>query len=302
MPELPEVELMCRALHGWSAGREVTGLWPTDPTVLDGPADRLVGQRIRGVRRRAKYLLLEQDRDVLVLHLRMTGKVVALPTDGAPRPGTRLQVRLRGPQEPWGVALVDPRRLAQAWIVSAEQLSRWLDTRELGPEPWPEARDGAWWAARFQGLRAPIKAALLRQDRVAGLGNICASEVLWRAGVHPSRPVPSLQPPEWEALARAVPAFVDHVLAVEGATMARDGELTYVNQGGANPFEVYGRAGQACPRCGATVQREQLAGRGTFWCPRCQPPDGAAVPSRPERRSRARTRSSSSSGSKGLGR
>lgn len=270
MPELPEVELMCRALDGWTAGRSLVGVTPVDPGLVDAP-QRLQGQRIEGARRRGKYLLLQLDTHALALHLRMTGKVVAWRADEGIRQGCRLLLHLSGPRPPAAVALVDPRRLAQAWIVSTEQLSRWLEDRGLGPDAWPDRRSGAWWAQRMAGLRGPIKAALLRQDRVAGLGNIAATEVLWRAGIHPARPVPSLVPADWEALAVAVPDYVDQVLAHEGAEMQRQGELSYVNQGGPNPFDLYGRAGQPCPRCGTPVQRNTLAGRGTAWCPRCQP-------------------------------
>lgn len=295
MPELPEVELMSRALHRWCAGRELLGLDVLDEKLL--PAEDLGGLRISRVERRAKLSLIFLDGRVLALHYRMTGGVCALSTSDARPPYARLRLRLCGEglcgEGPPAVALVDPRRFATARLFPEEELAALLAA--FGPEPWPQPRDGAWWAARFSGLRGPIKPALLHQDRVAGIGNILASECLFLARIDPRAPVPSLRPEQWEAFAAVVGPFIDAVLEAEQQSFQDERGIAYVNTGGPNPFAVYGREGQPCPRCGAPIQREVQSGRGTWLCEPC-------LQSLPARRSKARTRSSSSSGSKGLGR
>ncbi len=269
MPELPEVELMCRALHRWCAGRELLGLDVLDEKLL--PAQDLRGQRVSRVERRAKLALLFIDAQVLVLHFRMTGGVCALPSPEARPPHARLRLRLGGPgssgEGPPAVALVDPRRFATARLLPEEELPALL--AGFGPEPWPEPRDGAWWAARLAGLRGPLKPALLHQERVAGIGNILASECLFLARIDPRTPVPSLQPAQWEAFAAVVGPFIDAVLEAEQRSFDDESGIAYVNTGGPNPFAVYGREGQPCPRCGAPLQRIVQAGRGTWLCEGC---------------------------------
>lgn len=269
MPELPEVEIMTRALDRWTRGRTLTALVVRDPRVLTGDPTSIAGAVVRGAGRRAKYCLLDLGEQTLVLHFRMTGKLVALESDQEERAQTRLRLELDG-AGPAAVTFVDSRCLGEAWVLPTAELAAFLDSRKLGPEPWPERHDGAWWAEALAGLRGPVKPALLRQDRVAGLGNICACEALWRARIDPRTPVPDLRPPQWRALAQAVPDFIDHVLATEGALHQAQGELAYVNQGGPNPFDIYGRGGEPCPRCGTPVERLVQSGRGTWWCPACQ--------------------------------
>ncbi len=264
MPELPEVEIAARQLHGWLVGRLLVDVELLDPGLLSGawaargPAalQPLVGARVDAVGRRGKNLLIRVGGLCLHLHLRMTGQLVR----GFDLPRF---ARLRlSPEGAPPVTFVDPRRFGTLQPLDADA-ERALEA-SLGPEPWPDRRSGAWWAARFAGARAPIKVALLDQSRVAGLGNILATEALWSASLAPDRSAASLRPEEWARLAEAVPACVDHVLAVESAEA-----LTYVNQGGVNPFAVYGRAGEPCPRCGAPIHRFVQAGRGTWWCPAC---------------------------------
>lgn len=272
MPELPEVEIMTRALGRWTLGRtlrrvevvdpRVFGEWSSTEPLLPLPTP------VRAARRRAKYCLLDLQDHTLVLHFRMTGGLLAGVTRGSGRARLRLWLDGAGPAV---VDLVDPRCLAQAWVLPRHAVTGWLKARRLGPEPWPQRRTGAWWEHALAGLRGPIKPALLRQDRVAGLGNICASETLWRAGIAPTLAVPALSSAQWDALAAAVPEFIDHVLATEGASHSRDEGLHYISQGGPNPFAVYGKAGQPCPRCGTSIQRLVQSGRGTWCCLCCQP-------------------------------
>lgn len=264
MPELPEVEIMTRNVRQWCAGRQLVRAEVLDPRLGIALSD-VEGQPIGPAWRRGKYLCLPIGEDVLVLHFRMTGKAV-IEAEG-PRKYARLRLHLdAGPP----LVMVDTRRLGRVWRMPAEAVERFFEAVPLGPEPWPEVRSGVWWQARLAGLRGALKGSLMRQDRVAGLGNIAASEICFRAGIDPRTPTPALSEGDWAAVAEAVPAFVEHVLAEESGP-----EIAYINEGrnAPNPFLVYARAGEPCRRCaGGRVQRLVQAGRSTFWCARCQLP------------------------------
>lgn len=267
MPELPEVEIMTRNAQRWCAGRRLCRVECLDPA-LSLPAAPPTGPW--GLPwRRGKYLCLPlQEEGVWMLHFRMTGKLVRIAPGAAGRAQERVRFWL---DDGAALALVDPRRLGSvAWFSRRAEAEAFLEG--LGPEPWPEVRSGAWWAERLGGLRVALKPALMRQDRVAGLGNIAASEICWRAGLDPHRSAAGLDAAAWAAVAAAVPAFIDHVLAAEAGE-----EIAYLHEGKAartapSPFAVYGRAGEACRRdgCGGRLVRGVQGGRATFGCPRCQ--------------------------------
>ena len=241
MPELPEVEIMSRNLRKWlgSGPVQVVGLEPGLPTAEMGPVT---------VERRGKTCLVRGDAGTLVLHFRMTGKVVLGEHE-------RARAVFRGERV---VSFVDARRLGTLRLVEDVDLSG------LGPDAWPERRDGAWWRQRFARKRGPIKPALLDQRCVAGLGNIAASEICWRIGVDPRRGVPSLAPEEWERLAEQAWAFLDEVIEAEDGD-----EILYLNAdpGAQNPFSVYGREGEPCPASGRRIERLVQSGRSTYWVP-----------------------------------
>ena len=277
MPELPEVEVMCRNLSRWAVGRVLERVDVIDQRVDSGGvqdwARIAAGRSVARVWRRGKYAVLELDgaENALILHFRMTGKVVAAhPSD---RRAVRLVLRFQPtPERPDCVVFDDARRLGNAWAVASDRLASWFDTeRSLGPEPWPEPRAATFWATQLSTIRSPIKVALMRQDRVAGLGNIAASEILWRAGIAPTRRPGTLDDAQWVRIARAVPEFITETIEQEGGE-----EIAYVNSRGGSargvpsPFSVYRCDGQPCPRCGATIERFKQAGRSTFWCAGCQ--------------------------------
>lgn len=260
MPELPEVEIMTRNVRDWLSGQTLTALDVLDAKLLPfAAAGALSGVLIGPATRRGKYLCLPLGAQVLVLHFRMTGKAVL---ETSPRRHVRL--RLHTPAAT--VAFVDTRRLGRAWLLPAAALEDFFDAIPMGPEPWPLPRSGAWWAERLIGLRGAIKPAMMRQDRIAGLGNIAASEICHRARVHPACLVPALLAAEYDALAGACSAFIAHVLEAESGP-----EVHYVSQGAPTPapFLVYGRAGEACA-CGGQIERTSQSGRATFFCPTCQ--------------------------------
>ncbi len=261
MPEIAEVEIMARQLDGWVSGQRLEAVQVEDDRLQALPWTQLRGQVVRTVHRRGKYAIAEFAAGFsLCIHYRMTGKTVLDPERSR---AARLRFIFEGGR---CVAFVDSRRFGTMDLVPTPDLEAWIRGKGLGPEPWPVLRSGDWWKDRLARVRSPIKVALMRQDRVAGLGNIAAAEVLFRARIHPALRPDTLDDDDWARLAEAVPAFIEHTLQAEGGA-----ELSYVNQGGEGSFSVYGKEGEPCPGCGGAVHRIAQAGRGTYFCPRCQP-------------------------------
>jgi len=263
VPELPEVELMTRNLRAWGGNRRLIRAELIDPRLLVGSErpEELVGGTLDPVWRRGKHCLGRVGDRVLMLHFRMTGKLICF-SDSTPD-FARAAFTFEGGAS---VALVDRRRLGELRVLAAPEVEPWLATR-LGPEPWPERRDGAWWAARMGGSRSAIKVALMDQRRVAGLGNIAGSEVCFRAGLDPRTPARRLGPKHWRAVDAGARGWIEDTLAAEQGP-----EIVYVEEGAhaPNPFAVYGREGEPCPRCGEGLKRIVQSGRSTFFCGGCQ--------------------------------
>lgn len=263
MPELPEVELMSRRLDAWLAGAPLAQVVVHDEKL--GSSERfapLAGQGVERAWRRAKYAVLELQEHALILHFRMTGKVLrSLSEKQRPR------MTLLGARET--VHFCDTRRFGTVDLVVRKELDAWFAAKKVGPEPYPLARDAHWWRARLGDLRTPIKNALMRQDAVAGLGNILASELLWRARIHPERLPSSLAHREWEAMATAFSPLIEDILRAED----HGDEIVYIGEGREPTdasFGVYQREGEPALCCGEPVERDVHAGRSTFYCPRCQ--------------------------------
>jgi formamidopyrimidine-DNA glycosylase len=265
MPELPEVEHARARTDRWWRRERIEEARSFDAlVVVDAEAfEALRGAIVEGVHRCGKHLLLRTtDGRALWFHLGMTGHVQALPASGPiaePALPRFTRWALRTPRRL--VVLTDPRRLGRAHAgpveaIEAEHVGR------LGPE----ATDASpALLERILDTKLALKAALMDQARLAGLGNIHAAEALFLAGLHPERPSRSLRPAERERLAAAIRE------ALARAAVPPDEDLVYVNEGGPNPFLVYGREGQPCTVCGAAIGRVTTAGRSTYFCPRCQP-------------------------------
>ncbi len=263
MPELPEVEIARRNLQRWLAGARIAAVERVDQARFEGDPQSLLGHVCFGWERRGKVLLGRFSGGVGVLsHLGMTGKWVR--DDG----GRRAHVRVRlttdgGPR----VALVDVRRFGRTWVGNVDALQRLAQWTRLGPDALMGALDGPLLASRVGPRKTPLKRRLLDQSVVAGLGNIAVVEVCWRASVHPHAPCTDIAPAAWVRLAAAIRAHLDFVLEVEDGD-----EITYLGERAAsNPFVVYGRARQPCPRCAEALVGESLSGRPSVWCPSCQP-------------------------------
>jgi formamidopyrimidine-DNA glycosylase len=277
MPELPEVESVRRQLAPELTGRRVVSVWWDDhPHARLSDLDLLPGREVLAVHRRGKFLLCPLDPDPdgdeleLVLHLGMTGSLRLVPTSAADPDGGLSHVRVRAPLDD-GRTLVfrDPRRFGRASVVPAGDYSRTVPTlATLGPEPLSDAFDAARFAAELRRSAAPVKAKLLDQRAVAGVGNIYADEALWRARIHPE--ARHLGPRRARALHAAIREVLTESIEREGTTF-RDYQMVNGESGrNADFLDAYGQAGLPCARCGTTLRASVVAGRGTTHCPRCQ--------------------------------
>ncbi len=285
MPELPEVETVRRSLAPVLEGRALERVEITDPR-LTRPLDpvevarELEGERVALVDRRGKYLIIRfESGRALLVHLRMTGsfRVPAEP-DAHGR-------ALLGLDDGTEVAYRDVRRFGTWLLLEPEEVDTYVDER-VGREPLADAYRAKHLAERLAGRRAPVKAAILDQRTVAGVGNIYADEALWRARIHPLRPADSLEPDEVKALYRGIRDALRAGIRRQGSTL-RDYRLPDGGSGGAqHEFKVYGRGGEPCDRCGTPIDKTRVAGRGTWYCPTCQSQAAASSSSRPPSRSR----------------
>jgi formamidopyrimidine-DNA glycosylase len=273
MPELPEVETIVRALRSAVAGRVLErarvldARWsePAPPEAID---DATRGRRVERLWRRGKYIVWELEDDVhLVMHLRMTGNLL-LRDDTEEPSHVRVVVELDS-----GLRLlfVDVRRFGTGDVLlGGDALSAYFDSR-LGVEPLDAdfTAEALWALAR--GRKQPVKAFLLNQERVAGVGNIYADEALFRARIHPLRPVGSLNRTQCDALAAAVREALAAGVAAGGASIDDFRHVDGVRGAFQNEFLVHLRRGEPCPRCAAPVVKFVAAGRGTYACESCQP-------------------------------
>ncbi|MFA9445717.1 bifunctional DNA-formamidopyrimidine glycosylase/DNA-(apurinic or apyrimidinic site) lyase [Egicoccus sp. AB-alg6-2] len=275
MPELPEVESVRRQLAPELTGRVVREVWwDAHPHARLSDLELLAGRRILAVQRRGKFLLCPLDRDIdgddleLVLHLGMTGSFRFVPAEHGMADVTH--VRLRAVLDD-GRALLfrDPRRFGRASVVPAGDYDRAIPTlASLGPEPLSDAFDPDAFAAALARTRGPVKARLLDQRLVAGVGNIYADEALWLARIHPtSRRVGRARA---HALHAAIRAVLAAAIEREGTTF-RDYQMVNGESGrNADYLQAYGQGDLPCSRCGTTLVRSVVAQRGTTHCPSCQ--------------------------------
>jgi len=287
MPELPEVETVCRQLDSELRGRSIgrlevlDGRWcrPVSPRRLEAA---VAGATIERLGRRGKYLLLVlDDGRTLVMHLRMTGNLVLVegqakldPSEGmrlyeGERSTSERHLRARfvldDGRELW---FTDPRRFGEAFLIHDAELERRFE--RLGVEPLSEEFTAEALAGMAAGRTAPLKSFLLDQSRIAGMGNIYADEALFRARLHPLSPAGSMRPGHHEALRDAVVAALEAGIDRGGASIDdyRDGRG---EKGGMqHEFLVHTRENEPCLRCGSPIARIVVAGRSTYYCPRCQ--------------------------------
>jgi formamidopyrimidine-DNA glycosylase len=273
MPELPEVETVRTDIAPVLEGARITGAAIDDPRLVrpfapEIVAAELVGERIQAVERRGKYLVVRFDSGrVLLIHLRMTGSLRHARSGMlADDPHRRAVLKLDNGSD---VAYRDVRRFGTWELLEAGELVGYLATR-LGPEPLG-AMSAARLGRRLAGRRAPLKAALLDQRTLAGLGNIYVDEALWCARLNTLRPAGGLDAEELRHLNRGIRKALRLGIERQGASL-RDYSRPDGGSGGMqDEFRVYGRDGMPCGRCRTVIAKTRVGGRGTHYCPRCQP-------------------------------
>ena len=285
MPELPEVETVMRGLQVRLENRVLRHVetrregmrWPFPPDL----AARVIGRRVLGFRRRGKYILMRlEGGDSLLLHLGMSGRMVLAPVGSNQAPETLhehlvMETTAEALEAGWRVGFVDPRRFGAVDLVATAAEDSHKLLAGMGPEPLGEDFTAAVLGKALAGRRTPIKAALLDQTVVAGLGNIYVAEALFRARISPQRSAYTVQGARVARLVPAIRETLQDAIAAGGSSLRDygqpDGELGYFQ----HAWRVYGRAGLACLHCPglpgcAGIRRIVQSGRSSFYCPRHQ--------------------------------
>ena len=271
MPELPEVETVRRGLEKLILGKTIQSVEVKYPkmiqTDLDAFRQDLPGQEIQSMGRRGKYLLFHLTDLVLISHLRMEGKYFFYPDEVPFRKHAHVFFHFTD-----GSTLVyeDVRKFGTMEVLVPELVDSYFLNKKIGPEPTEAEFKGSAFQAALKKSKKPIKSALLDQKLVAGLGNIYVDEVLYRAKVHPARLGQSLTAPEARAIRKETIAVLAQAVEKGGSTIR-----SYSNAFGEDgtmqeQHQVYGKTGQPCSRCGSPIEKIQLGGRGTHFCPHCQ--------------------------------
>ncbi|MCC7486549.1 MAG: bifunctional DNA-formamidopyrimidine glycosylase/DNA-(apurinic or apyrimidinic site) lyase [Burkholderiales bacterium] len=270
MPELPEVETTRRGLAPLVTGQRVREVVVRDRRLRQPVprelARRIAGAVIRGLSRRAKYLLFDCGTGTLIVHLGMSGRLWVVRSDEAPTRHDHFDLALENGTV---VRLRDPRRFGLVLWQRDDPLAHPL-LKDIGPEPFSAEFDGAWLHRVTRARDAAIKLVLMDGHVVAGVGNIYASEALFRAGIHPRTPARRLSRARCAVLVVKIRETLEHAIGAGGSTLrdyvAADGQAGYFQ----NEFMVYDRAGESCRRCDGTIKGIRQGQRSTYYCPACQ--------------------------------
>lgn len=274
MPELPEAEANRENLTSWLAGRRLLRVEVPDPITRRGQDESAIravseGQVVAAIHRRGKFLRIEFRRNgsSLLSHLGMSGKWALRRPGELDPPAVRATLRIAAGQR---ILFSDKRRFGHFSVCLSRDEER---LARLGPEPLGATFTGKWLAALLRATQRPVKSLIMDQDRIAGIGNIQATEALWRAGIHPARSAATVGDEEAGTLHRAIRWTLRRSLR-----NIRTPEILYLSDGEAGRqstaarFFVYGREGTGCPRCRrGIILRITIAGRSSFYCSRCQP-------------------------------
>ena len=268
MPELPEVETIVNDLRPFVEGRRIVKVDLLWPRVVECPSpERFVrgveGKGIVWIKRRGKYILVKlDDGSFLILHLRVSGRLLLNPPEEDRY--ARVVIHLDNGDR---LVFADPRKLGRAyWVLKAEEV-----VGHLGPEPLGDDFTLEAFVQRLKGHQCTIKSLLLNQRFLAGLGNIYTDEALFLAGIHPQRPASSLSQEEIQRLYEAIRTVLREGIERRGTTFSDYRDAFGAPGRNQEALKIFRRAGRPCPQCGAEIKRTKVAGRGTYFCPRCQP-------------------------------
>lgn len=272
MPELPEVETVRRVLEPQLRGRRVIKAAAARPEVIARPAFPefcrwTESSVIRSMGRRGKFLLVYLDNGAtMILHLRMTGRLICAAADFPARRHTHVAFSLDNGME---LRFIDTRRFGRLWLVRPGEEDDFSGIGRLGPEPFDETFSPEYLEQKLGKSAAAVKQGLLDQSVVAGIGNIYADETLFEAKINPRTPARGITKKGWKKLAMAARQVLERAIAGNAVTP----EEYLAGEGGEyrhNDFFVYGREGEGCRVCGAVIERGKIGGRGSRYCPRCQ--------------------------------
>jgi len=273
MPELPEVEVISQGLAPHLTGRSFTDIsfshkrlrLPLPPATL---CEQICDTPITGVRRRAKYVTIETARGaLLVIHLGMTGNLGIFPRE---RQGARHDHGRFTLDNGMELRYNDTRRFGSIQIFANQEEAESQLFRTMGVEPFSPKFSPGYLQDRGARRQKPVKNFLMDGHIVVGIGNIYANEILFACGIHPARPVKEISYEEWEKIIKESRQTLKRAIAAGGSTIS-----DFVNSSGEKGYfqlslQVYGRKDQACPKCGSQIVKETMAGRASFYCPRCQ--------------------------------
>ena len=273
MPELPEIETVKNTLMPLVCGKHIIDCKLIQETVIKHPqptlfCQRIAGRLIQNLARRGKYLLIHlDDGAILVVHLRMSGRLLCTPASHPLKPHTHVIFSI---EDGWELRFTDTRRFGCLWLIGSEETDDFTGMATLGIEPLSSEFCAAYLQNTLGKRRITIKQGILDQHVLAGLGNIYADESLFAAQICPYRAANTLNQAEWQRLAAVIPVILLAAIEHNGTTFRDylDGEG---KEGENLPFlKAYGRAGQPCLNCGAPLIKIKVGGRGTAYCPNCQ--------------------------------
>lgn len=273
MPELPEVETVRRVIEPQITGRSIGSVTIRRNEIIAHPdagefVSLIAGKSIRGMYRRGKFLIIIlEGNDTIVIHLRMTGYLIAAPADYPEEKHTHIIFHLGDGME---LRFSDQRRFGRLWLIGKDEHDSYTGLSKLGLEPSDFRLNAAYLKERLGKRRKSIKECLLDQSVIAGIGNIYSDEILFEAGVAPQREARTLSDDEWCRLSSTIPAVMEFFTErnmIDSEEYLRTGGKEYRN----TPYiRIYGHDGEPCPVCGNKLHRITIGGRGSTFCPVCQ--------------------------------
>ncbi|WP_296876591.1 DNA-formamidopyrimidine glycosylase [Thomasclavelia sp.] len=277
MPELPEVEAMKRVLQPQIQGHKIENIIVKQPAVIGYPdserfCNGLIQNVIASMDRRGKYLIIKmKNNNKIIIHLKMTGRLLLVHSDLPEIKHTHLIFQLDNGQE---LRYIDTRRFGRLWFIKNGEADSYSGIEQLGKEPFDPSFLPEYLNQQLSRRKKAIKECLLDQRIIAGIGNIYSDEILFKAKIHPARQANTLTSQEYQRLATIIPEQLTYF--IEKNKMTPEQYLRSNGQDYRNtPFlQVYGKKGKACPVCGQTLCRVVIGGRGSIFCPNCQKENG----------------------------